>query len=227
MVDAKLCEQCRWRGYIDADLCCDYMYITGHARTVLPPREDGGCPVFEAGEREFSGIVQTLLPPTKNVVKRTMVYDEAIMRAAYDNGGTDKEIAEAVGCGKSTVWKWRQFRGLPPNLAPPTEPKFDRVAMMALYKKGYGDKMIARMMGCTHATVFRWREKNDLPPVSMKIWQSTSLLASKMRGLYDQGKNDREIAEAVGCGITSVQRWRHAAGLAAQRWRKNGRDCDG
>lgn len=151
-------------------------------------------------------------------------FDFNAMERLYAEGAPDREIAEAMGCGKSTVWKWRQFRGLPPNLAPPTEPKFDRVAMMALYRKGYGDKMIARMMGCTHTTVFRWREKNNLPPVTMHIWQSTSLLAAKMRELYDKGLNDRQIAEAVGCGITSVQRWRGAEGLVAQRWRKQGRD---
>lgn len=223
MVEAKLCAQCRWHGFLETEICCDYLYITGHARIVLPPREDGGCPVFEVGEREFSGIVQTLLPPAKTVVKRPMIYNEDIMRTAYDNGGTDGEIAAAVGCTKSCVRSWRERNELEAHLPPPPGPMFDREAFWALYRKGSSDTRIALLCGCSPTIVRKWRRKNNLP-VQEDTGAPKEHDRTLMRRLYDSGMNDRQIAEAMGCSATTVCRWRTHEWLIAQRWRKQGRD---
>ena len=35
----------------------------------------------------------------------------------------------------------------------------------------------------------------------------------QFRALWDEGKNDREIARVIGCNPDTVQKWRHGAGL--------------
>ena len=35
----------------------------------------------------------------------------------------------------------------------------------------------------------------------------------QFRALWDEGKNDREIARIIGCNPDTVQKWRHGAGL--------------
>ena len=35
----------------------------------------------------------------------------------------------------------------------------------------------------------------------------------QFRALWDEGKNDREIARTIGCNPDTVQKWRHGAGL--------------
>lgn len=49
----------------------------------------------------------------------------------------------------------------------------------------------------------------------------------QMRELYDQGLNDKEIAAEMGCGRTTVQRWRHSESLAPikQKPHKRGHRC--
>jgi len=36
---------------------------------------------------------------------------------------------------------------------------------------------------------------------------------AQFRALWEEGKNDREIARAIGCNPDTVQKWRHGAGL--------------
>lgn len=43
--------------------------------------------------------------------------------------------------------------------------------------------------------------------------QITSITLKRMHALYAEGKNDRQIADAVGCSIATVHKWRTKAGL--------------
>lgn len=43
--------------------------------------------------------------------------------------------------------------------------------------------------------------------------QMTSKDIKRMEALYSEGKNDREIAEAMGCASITVLKWRHSRGL--------------
>ena len=54
--------------------------------------------------------------------------------------------------------------------------------------------------------------KHVMPQKRMKPedWQ-------RMQDLYDSGKNDREIAEQIGCSMSTVQNFRLHRGLPCQR----------
>lgn len=217
----EICERCKYRGFLDTETqyaCCDYLYVTGHPRSSLPPREDGLCPGFEEGKREYSRIVQNITNVKQE--PRPMKYDGELMRRVYDRGGTDGEIAAATGCSKSTVVSWRRRNGLPPNPAPPVEPWYDREVLMALYRKGYSDKRISMLIGCSATTVGRWRAKNNLPMVKVSITKPERFERETMRELYEKGMNDKQIADAIGCGPSTVQRWRIKEGLVAHRFLK-------
>lgn len=210
--DPELCEKCRYRGFLDStdQLCCDYLWITGHARTALPPREDGLCPGFEAGAREGLEFNRNELP-VEDQNKFVTQFDTETMERLYSEGATDLIIAQRCGCSKTTVRRWRRFRNLPPNILD-KQPIYDREVMMALYRKGSSDKRIATIMGCTPPVVADWRHHNGLPPAT-EGGREFKYDRNEMRRLYDQGLVDSQIAAKLGCGATAVQRWRKKAGL--------------
>ena len=47
--------------------------------------------------------------------KRPHKYDKTKFAELYEQGKSDKEIADEVGCKAATVWTWRRRRGLAAN----------------------------------------------------------------------------------------------------------------
>lgn len=83
----------------------------------------------------------------------------------YEQGHTDKEIADALGCCPQYVGKWRSRRGLPVHAAvrPSFVQRIDWDSAYSMYAKGLTDKQIAAELGCSDRSVHHWRKKNCLP----------------------------------------------------------------
>ncbi len=96
---AEMIRACRGCIYHAAGKYCDYIGIMGHKRPCPPGKL---CTVKEmvGGSRP----------------RRSPVNYEKV-RELYDQGMTDREIAEGAHCGQSTVSKWRKQNGLPANAA--------------------------------------------------------------------------------------------------------------
>lgn len=96
---------------------CNYGQITGHSRlasggTLLPY---GGCKLYEPiGSREipkenWNAIPQkVVVTPLPENMFRQMEY-------LYAKGMMDKEIARELGCGATTVARWRKKNNLESN----------------------------------------------------------------------------------------------------------------
>lgn len=90
---AKMIEPCRGCFYLSIySYCCDYMLLTGQRRPCKPGK---GCTV-------------------KKVISKVRRVDYGELMKHYRKGMSDLEIAQAVGCSKSTVYIWRKRYKLPP-----------------------------------------------------------------------------------------------------------------
>lgn len=83
--------------------------------------------------------------------------DYARVQSLYNEGLTDKEIAEKLGCNKSKVWEWRTKRGLPSHS---NRGKHDLNAVEQLYRRGYSDTMISRELSIPAYVVTQWRNRH-------------------------------------------------------------------
>ncbi len=140
-------------------------------------------------------------PPTVDPVKG---------RELYNQGKTDRQIAEVLGIGPGSVWYWRKMNGLPPVKKQAEPPRFGE-----LYDQGMTDEEIAKRSGVSKRTVQSWRYKNKLKPNPKNYVPSQELLErrKKLRELYDRGLNDREIAAATGISEKTAAKFRLDNGL--------------
>lgn len=118
----KQCASCRYRGSVSSSRgtigpCCDYCYLTGNSRLLLPPREDGTCPAYEEGERARV-IVAPMVTARKEPKPRKMKFSPEAMLSLYAQGLNDSQIANELRAVPSTVRKWRRRNGLPANYRP-------------------------------------------------------------------------------------------------------------
>ncbi len=90
---AALARACKGCIYQACGRYCDYIGIVGHRRPCPPGSR---CTV-------------------KTTRDRRKKIDYAAIRHLYKQKKTDKEIAATVGCGVSTVARWRQLNTLKPN----------------------------------------------------------------------------------------------------------------
>ncbi len=219
--DIERCKVCRYRGYLDYDtqLCCNYMWITGKARILLPKREDGQCPAYEPGEQEFSQITQIAVHVPTDRPMYKYKFDKDQMQALYDEGMNDREIAMELGCHEKTVGLWRRREGLPGNGAR-KKCYYDPEVFLAMYNKGYSDNRMSMLTGYHTSIIAAWRKSNHLPPVS-RGGKEPEIDRKKMRELYDQGMFDSQIAHELGCSDSAVRHWRMRAGLPAQTKRED------
>ena len=218
--DPAFCRKCRFRGFFDYDtqVCCNYLWITGKPRILLPPREDGRCPAYEEGDQEYSQITQIAVKvPTDRPMYKTQYVKEQ-MKALYDKGMIDREIAAEMKCHEKTVALWRRKEGLPANRK--YKPAVDPKVFESMYKLGYSDQKISKLTGCHHSVVANWRHKNDLPPVD-KGGKKPIFDRARMRELYDRGLYDSQIAREMGCNESAVKHWRDKEGLKAQTKRED------
>lgn len=131
---------------------CNYESVTGRARIAgykgkktLPCN----CPRYESDGS---------LPAPVEDWKATAL-------GMWEEGRTDREIADATGQPMAKVTRWRNRLKLevhPDRKGPP--PQFDWKKALTLYRRGYNDKEIAQKLGCGVSTVWRWRFKYELFP---------------------------------------------------------------
>ncbi len=92
---------------------------------------------------------------------------------------------------------------------------YTHAELMEMYGKGMTDAEIAREIGGVKSTVFQWRHRNNLPPNQRKQEFKSKYDYAEFRRLWDKGLNDSKIAKAVGCAMSTVNRWRMLEGLAS------------
>ncbi len=99
------CEGCVYAAYLSDAWYCDYLAVTGHRRP-CPPGE--GCTVRAEGVRSKKRTWRI-------VPMRKRTWDTEKARAMYDEGLSDKKIAEALGTTIHSIGFWRRALYLPPN----------------------------------------------------------------------------------------------------------------
>ena len=115
MVKKKYCRGCVYRGnQHEKGYECNYCFLTGRsrlARTTPEQKEAGECPVREVGARH-RGV------PEKGLARPPRITRDRL-RALYDRGLNDHEIASEAGCSESLVFRWRHDEErLPANYGP-------------------------------------------------------------------------------------------------------------
>lgn len=140
-------------------------------------------------------------PPTVDPVKG---------RELYDQGMTDREIANVLGIGPGSVWYWRKMNGLPPVKKQAEPPRFGE-----LWKQGLTDEEIAEQTGESQRKVQHWRYKNRLQANRKQAEPYVGIAERrrKLRELYDRGMTDREIAEETGLSEKTAAKFRKDNGL--------------
>lgn len=89
-----------------------------------------------------------------------------IARRLYEQGATDREIADRLGKDINRIGTIRrkQWR-LPPNPGPHGPAvSIDYEQATALYRRGANDCEIAQALGCSVSAVYKWRNKHELLP---------------------------------------------------------------
>ena len=78
----------------------------------------------------------------------------------YNEGLTDKEMAEELDWTISTIADWRRENNLPVNKF--YKKKHEK--RMELYNEGLTDKEITERLDLGSSTIGVWRKRNNLPP---------------------------------------------------------------
>lgn len=116
------CSKCVFRAESTKPWKCNYEGVTRHTRKGQPPEK---CTYFKEGGRlpdKHSGTetlrLDRIVREGNEVQKKGSArHDWVKGRLLYDQGKTDREIGEAIGCGKNTVTTWRRRNKLKANVA--------------------------------------------------------------------------------------------------------------
>jgi DNA-binding CsgD family transcriptional regulator len=137
-----------------------------------------------------------------------LIVGEALSRRMmelYSMGLGDREIAEAVGVSRWSVWHWRNRLGLPPR----SKRNLLESRFRELYRRGLNDREIGRALGLSHYTVRRWRARLNLPTRHPR----REIPREELVSLLSQGLTYGEIAEALGFHPDSIRARRRQLGL--------------
>ena len=177
--------------------------LTDKAEELLKPRN---CPCFvdRLGRKS---------PPSEEPARKTPVVreawrkvDPAKIRALYEQGLTDRQIAEKLECTTTPIFAWRKRWGKAAHVEKPRG-KVDPELAMQMYLEGKCDREIGEAMNCGHNAIAYWRTRNGLPTLhgpERYDW-------SKALPLYRAGATDKQIAKAVGCSVSGAREWRRRA----------------
>lgn len=140
--------------------------------------------------------------------------DTQKMQKMYDAGESDIAIARECGVPDYTVAAWRREQGLEAN----RRLHLDAQKILALHKDGLSDPQIAGEIGCSPQTILRFRREHGLPANNSASRQYNggghpAWDRQKARRLYDQGLNDREIAQELGVAHSTIGAWRRTENL--------------
>jgi len=153
----------------------------------------------------ISKWVKDLIPEER----RTHVVEAGGYQKLYDQGLSDKEIAEHFGVTTGAVQYWRRMQKLAAHrkINIPAIQQYQE-----LYDQGFTDKQIMEATSRSAGAVSSWRKRQGLAPNSPP--------EDMRQNLYDQGATDQEIAETVGKSLGTIRKWRRKAGLKSHRPKK-------
>lgn len=215
----RRCSSCIYRaGNRQSVNGCDYALITGKCRTaeiddpeLLHPSK---CPLYVKGVRQ--NAVDHIPLTDKN---RGRIKHEEFKRL-WEQGATDKELANTFGVSPITIGIYRRKRGYACNVEQKTvKPQYNYETMEQLYYSGKWDKEIAEELGCCISTVIAWRRRKGYPS---QLERTSEMKNRRYRELYERGICDKEIAEAVGVSVEAVKQWRRKNGSLPPNKRKDG-----
>lgn len=121
-----------------------------------------------------------------------MISTEQQRQSLYEEGLTDREIAERSGVDRSTICGWRKRRGLKPNGERPAAGSQHTPVRRLLHDMGWGAKSIARHEGVGLQTVRDWRKRHAVGPTGLGNRITKRGGADQLRGLQ------RRIIRAIG-----------------------------
>ena len=164
------CKKCVFRA-VNRPWLCNYETVTGHTRLAEPPKK---CTHFKEGEPARQNGFELLekLRRAENQENRRRTgrkekYDWTIAKRLYEQGKSDGEIAEVMGCYASVVRVWRKRNDLQINIKPRkkrvVKSRFDWDKGRTLYDRGMSDGEIAKVLGCNKNSVLKWRGRTNLP----------------------------------------------------------------
>jgi DNA-binding NarL/FixJ family response regulator len=143
--------------------------------------------------------------PAKPRKPRTAKWDKEAALELWKQGLLDPQIGERLGVSSSTIERWRHENHLTSNYS--RSPRTSE--LLALWRDGKTDREIAAETGMKLKKVQDWRNGRRLKrnPELRELEQKAAM--AWRRALYDAGKTDREIAEALGIqrGTVTVWRW--------------------
>lgn len=135
------------------------------------------------------------------------------MKALYNQGLSDNEIAKRLGCSRKTIEKRRKKLGLPIN----TWWKID--ANMAetitkLFEEGKSGAEICKMLNLSHTTVSKFKKDHNIHGTfDMKMSAEDIEKAMKMA---EEGYMDSEIAKEFGVTQGNIFNHRKVRGIKSQ-----------
>lgn len=173
MKESERCRHpdCIYRNRVDPEKSgnCDYCRMEGKPRLSrlakklgLPPERvthrmklPVNCPFYKP-----DGVT----PPAPETEESW----RDIARRLYDQGATDREIADRLGKDINRIGTIRRKQwNLPPNPGPHGPAvSIDYEQATALYRRGANDCEIAQALGCSVSAVYKWRNKYELLPNS-------------------------------------------------------------
>lgn len=198
----RISEKETWRRclgckHLAGDTTCGY-HLTG--RTRLSQGVKGSpCELFD-GKGRKKQLERAERKRRRSENRR--IYPVEKIRALYEQGLRDTEIARTMGCSLSIICDWRNRENLPKNKKPGGPEALRAVyeeKAAALYYQGMPDRKIANILGGGRWDARRWRERHGLAANNGKV-------PGKGPGQERQGDAEADIPGREG---------NHAAGLHA------------
>lgn len=92
--------------------------------------------------------------------KRPSKYNWDRAMELHREGKNAREIAEALGCSRMLVQKWKNQENLCQSLG--AKPKYDWELAHRMLREGFSTREIAAELGCGKTTVEEWKRRNGL-----------------------------------------------------------------
>lgn len=128
------------------------------------------------------------------------------------------DIAEELGCEKSTVLRWLDRHGIDTRERNSEKhPWHDEQRLREMYFEQEMDQYeIADALGCDQVTIAKWFQKHDIET----NWEPVTKLRDEdwLRQKYiEEGLSQHKIADEIGCSQMTVSRWCHKHGIETRR----------
>lgn len=139
-------------------------------------------------------------------------HDEKTLRELYwDEGLSTREIADKLGCAGPTIVKAMDEHGVETRSSGEAQqdPPADKETLTKLYhERGLTQYELAEELDCSQSSINRWLSRygintKDHGDYSDGPWRDQDTLEE----LYSEGLTQPEIAERLGCSLTTVAYW--------------------